>query len=119
MIGGDSPYPKDSLHDTPFRGVAPGANLISLRVIGANGTGNTSDVIAAIQWAIKNKSRYNIRLINLSLGHAVEESYRDDPLCAAVERAVHAGIVVVAAAGNRWKNAAGPSVLAGLSAPAN
>ena len=117
IIAGNSPYPQDSLHQAPFRGVAPGANLISLRVIGADGTGSTSDVIRAIHWAIKNKNRYNIRVINLSLGHAVEESYKDDPMCEAVERAVNAGIVVVAAAGNRGKDEAGNSVYGGIDSP--
>ena len=106
-IAGSSPYPADSTSQTPFRGVAPGANLISLRVIGADGTGKASDVIAAVQWVIQNRKRFNIRVINLSLGGPAEQSYRDDPMCEAVERAIHAGIVVVAAAGNRGKDAEG------------
>jgi serine protease AprX len=118
IIAGDSPYPQDSSYQTPFRGVAPGANLISLRVIGADGTGLVSDVIEAIEWAIRNRHRYNIRVINLSLGHPPEESYRDDPMCEAVERAIHAGIVVVAAAGNRGKDAEGRSVHVTIDSPA-
>ncbi len=58
----------------PFRGVAPGASLISLRVIGADGTGKASDVREAILWAIQNRRRFNIRVINLSLGGPVESS---------------------------------------------
>ena len=81
---------------------------ISLRVIGANGFGKASSVMDAIDWAIRNRKRFNIRVINLSLGGAAEESYRDDPMCKAVDAAVHAGIVVVAAAGNRGKDAKGP-----------
>ncbi len=46
------------------------------------------------------KNVYNIRVINLSLGRPVFESYTLDPLCQAVEAAWKAGIVVVAAAGN-------------------
>ena len=68
IIAGSSPYPQDSTWQTPFRGVAPGANLISLRVIGADGSGRASDVIEAIDWAIRNRKRFNIRVINLSLG---------------------------------------------------
>jgi serine protease AprX len=119
IAAGDSPYPQDSTFQMPFRGVAPGANLISLRVIGADGTGMSSSVIDAIDWAIRNRRRYNIRVINLSLGHAPEESYKFDPMCEAVERAVHAGIVVVAAAGNRGKNAAGQSIYGGIDSPGN
>ena len=117
IIAGSSPYPQDSTWQTPFRGVAPGANLISLRVIGADGTGKASDVIEAIHWAIKNRKRFNIRVINLSLGGPVEQSYNDDPMCEAVERAVHAGIVVVAAAGNRGKDDEGRSVYGLIESP--
>src|ERR1035437_2166696 len=66
----------------------------------ADGGGNESDVIDAIQTAISLKDQYNIRVINLSLGRPVFESYAVDPLCQAVEAAWNAGIVVVAAAGN-------------------
>ena len=116
-IAGSSPYPADSTYQTPFRGVAPRANLISLRVIGADGTGKASDVISAIQWVIQNRKRFNIRVINLSLGGPAEQSYRDDPMCEAVERAVHEGIVVVAAAGNRGNDDQGRSVYGLIESP--
>ena len=74
--------------------------LIDVRVLGATGVGYTSDVIAGIDWAIANRARYGIRVINLSLGHAVSEPSATDPLCQAVARAVQAGVVVVASAGN-------------------
>ena len=119
IAAGNSPYPQDSTFQTPFRGVAPGANLISLRVLGADGTGLSSSVIDAIDWAIRNRGRYNIRVINLSLGHPPDEPYTFDPMCEAVERAVHAGIVVVAAAGNRGKNAEGQSVYGTIDSPGN
>ena len=85
------------------RGVAPGANIISLKVLNAQGKGLAADVIQAIDWAVANRARYNIRVINMSLGGAVTQSYRDDPICQAVERAYRAGIVVVASAGNFGK----------------
>ena len=53
-----------------------------------------------IQWCVTNKAKYNIQVMNLSLGHPVGESYTTDPLCQAVEAAWKAGIVVVCAAGN-------------------
>ncbi len=83
-----------------FKGVAPNVSLINLRVLDQNGSGLEADVISAIQRAIDLKNVYNIRVINLSLGHPVYESYTLDPLCQAVEAAWKAGIVVVAAAGN-------------------
>lgn len=106
---------------TPFYtgGIAPGASLVNVRVLGADGTGLTSDVIDGIDWVIAHKSAYNIRVINLSLGHPVFESCSLDPLCQEVQKAVNAGIVVVAAAGNYGKNDAGQMVLGSIASPGN
>src|SRR3954452_9279470 len=70
-----------------YVGVAPNANLINLRVLSDQGSGTDSSVIAAIDRAIALKSQYNIRVLNLSLGRPVYESYTQDPLCPAGERA--------------------------------
>lgn len=69
-------------------------------MLDANGEGTDSQVIAAIDEAISLRTQYNIRIINLSLGRPVYESFVNDPLCQAVEQAWKAGIVVVVAAGN-------------------
>jgi serine protease AprX len=105
--------------DGGYPGVAPGAHIVSLRVLDASGSGYTSDVIAAIDWAVQNRARYNLRVINLSLGHPVFESYRDDPLCQAVERAAKAGLVVVASAGNFGKTPDGTPIVGGIVSPGN
>jgi serine protease AprX len=103
-----------------FQGVAPGVNLINLRALDKNGVGSDSTVIAAIQRAIQLKNRFNIRVINLSLGRPVYESYAADPLCQAVEAAWKAGIVVVVAAGNNGRdNSAGTSGYGSITAPGN
>ena len=100
-------------------GIAPGVKLINVRVLGANGTGLTSDVIAGIDWAINNRAKYNIRVINLSLGHPVFESSTTDPLCVEVQKAVDAGIVVVSSAGNSGKSVDGRMVLGSITSPGN
>ena len=87
-----------------FKGIAPNANIIDLRVLDANGMSSDSAVIAAIEQAVALKSQYNIRVINLSLGRPIFESCTRDPLCQAVEAAWKSGIVVVAAAGNLGRN---------------
>ena len=87
-----------------FRGVAPGAKLIDLRVLDANGMSTDSIVLAAIDKAISLQSHYNIRVINLSLGRPIYESYRMDPICNAIAAAWKKGIVVVVAAGNLGRN---------------
>ena len=100
-------------------GIAPGAQLVNVRVLGADGSGLTSDVIAGIDWVIAHKSTYNIRVVNLSLGHPVFESCSLDPLCQEVQKAVGAGLVVVASAGNYGKNDAGQMVLGSIASPGN
>ena len=95
-----------------FIGVAPQANLISLRVNDGNGGAPTSAIMNAIQWAVINRNTYNIRVINLSLQASVQESYHTSPIDAAVEYAWLKGLVVVVAAGNSGPNSA-------LYAPAN
>src|SRR5207253_1247149 len=100
--------------------IAPNANLINYRVLDANGAGTDSYVIAAIQQAINSRASYNIRIINLSLGRPVYETYTRDPLCQAVESAWKAGIVVVVAAGNEGRNnSAGTSGYATIMSPGN
>jgi serine protease AprX len=100
-------------------GIAPGASLVNVRVLGADGSGLTSDVIDGIEWVIANKAKYNIRVINLSLGHPVYTYCSDDPLCSEVKKAVDNGIVVVAAAGNYGTNANGQMVLGSIASPGN
>ena len=83
-----------------FIGIAPGARLLNIRVSGRDGSALASDVIAALQWAVDHKDEFGIRVINLSLTSSAIDSYRQDPLDAAVEQAWFHGIVVVTAAGN-------------------
>lgn len=103
-----------------FKGIAPNSNIINLRALDQTGSGTDSSVIAAIETAIRLKSTYNIRVINLSLGRQVFESYTLDPLCQAAEAAWNAGIVVVAAAGNQGRNnSAGTEGYGTIAAPGN
>jgi serine protease AprX len=100
IIAGNGSQSTGRTFTRTFKGLAPNANLIDLQVLDQNGQGTDSNVIAAIEMAITLKKTYNIRVINLSLGRPVYESYTLDPLCQAVEQAWKAGIVVVVAAGN-------------------
>jgi serine protease AprX len=106
LIGGNgSSSGTGNGYPATYAGVAPNVNIISLRVLDQNGSGTDSQVIAAIQQAIALKNTYNIRVINMSLGRPVFESYTLDPVDQAVEAAWQAGIVVVAAAGNNGRYA--------------
>lgn len=103
IIGGNGAA-SASGYSRQYTGIAPGVNIINLRVLDANGGGSDSEVIAAIDRAIDLKATYNIRIINLSLGRPVQESYTLDPICQAVEAAWNAGITVIVAAGNNGRS---------------
>ncbi|WP_347488623.1 S8 family peptidase [Desulfoscipio sp. XC116] len=86
--------------DGKFRGPAPGAGLVGLKVLDKYGAGSLSTVIEAVQWCRDNHVQYNIKVVNLSLGSSALQSYKEDPLCLAVEELWRSGVVVCAAAGN-------------------
>ena len=83
-----------------YVGIAPEADLISVKVSDEAGVATVLDVIYGLQFVVDHKAAYNIRVVNLSLESTAQESYKTDPLDAAVESAWFSGIVVVAAAGN-------------------
>ncbi|MEK6326132.1 MAG: S8 family peptidase [Actinomycetota bacterium] len=83
-----------------YAGAAPDADLIDVKVADEDGNATVMDVIDGLQFVVDHKSKYNIRVVNLSLKSTEPESYRTDPLDAAVEAAWNSGIVVVVAAGN-------------------
>ena len=99
--------------------IAPGAHLVVLKALDATGRGRISDIIAALDWVVANKAQHNIRVVNMSLGAGVFESYNADPLTLAAKRAVEAGIVVVAAAGNMGKALNGLPQYGAIPAPGN
>jgi serine protease AprX len=84
-----------------YVGAAPAANVLSVKIAGRDGSADVSKVLAAIQWVVSYSDRYNVRVLNLSLGTDSRQSYRLDPLNYAVEKAWRSGITVVVAASNR------------------
>ena len=88
-----------------YIGVAPEADLVSVKVSDDLGNATVLDVIYGLQWVVDFKSQYNIRVVNLSLESTTPSSYMTSPLDAAVESAWLKGLVVVAAAGNRGSDA--------------
>ncbi|MGE3959552.1 MAG: S8 family peptidase [Vicinamibacterales bacterium] len=100
-------------------GIAPEASLVSLKVLDADGKGTISRIIAALEWVADNAATHNIRVVNLSVGAAVTQSYWTDPLALAARRLTERGIIVVAAAGNLGQNADGETQYGGILAPGN
>lgn len=106
--------------DGLYAGIAPDVDIVPLRVLGNDCSGNTSDVIDALEWIARNHQTYKIKVVNISLGHAVLESIFTDPLVQAVERLSRKGIAVVTAAGNRGINpATGRPGFGGVGVPCN
>lgn len=91
LIAGGGAYP----------GMDPNAKLVSIKIAGRSGAADTSQLLAAIQYAVSFKDALNIKVLNLSLGTDSNHDSRKDPLNRAVERAWQAGITVVVAASNR------------------
>lgn len=104
IIGGNSWYSANLAVRGKYIGIAPEANLISVKVAGDNGMSYLSDVVRGIEWVIANRQIYNIRVMNLSLISSVAESARTSILAAAVERVWFNGIFVTVAAGNSGPN---------------
>ena len=100
-------------------GIAPKASIISLKVLDANGQGTIGNIIAALNWVVANRQTYNIRVVNMSVGASIKESYLTDPLTLATKRVTDLGITVVTAAGNRGTNALGLKQYGGIMAPGN
>jgi serine protease AprX len=102
-----------------YEGIAPAANLINLRVLDAQGRGTTSALLNALDWVMTNRTRYNIRVVNMSLGSLAVDSYINDPVCRAVRRLVDAGVVCVVAAGNNGKDNNGQKIYGLIHSPGN
>ena len=100
-------------------GAAPGATLVSLKVLDANGQGTIGNIIAALDWVLANHVQYNIGVVNLSVGATITESYWTDPLTLAAKAVVDAGVTVVSAAGNLGLDASGHPQYGGIVSPGN
>jgi serine protease AprX len=89
-----------------YKGIAPECNFIGVKVLDHRGDGNISDVLAGLQWVIDNRKKYNIRIVNISVGTSSKDSLDENSLLVQGVNAVwDNGIVVVVAAGN---NGPGP-----------
>lgn len=81
-----------------LKGIAPNVNIVSVKVLDKYGRGSSADLLGGLQWVYENKDKYNIKIVNLSVGTGAGEMF--DPLVSAVETLWDEGIVVATAAGN-------------------
>jgi serine protease AprX len=70
-----------------FNGIAPGADLVSIRALDENGAGRYIDVIRGIGWAVEHRSQYGIRVLSLAFSAVPQSRYWDDPVNQAAMRA--------------------------------
>lgn len=84
-----------------YIGIAPNCNFIIVKVLDHRGDGNISDVLAGLQWIIDNRIKYNIRVVNISVGTSAKDTLDENSLLVQGVNAVwDSGIIVVVAAGN-------------------
>jgi serine protease AprX len=96
IVGGDGSL----ISDKRYAGVAPLVNLAEVKIGDDAGNATLGDLMAGLQWVDDNRTAYNIRVVNLSVTSSVAQSYKVDPLDAAVELLWFHGVVVVVSAGN-------------------
>ena len=105
------------LSDGLYRGIAPDSKLVLVK-IGRTGRISEEQIQTGLEWVLKNREKYNIRIVNISAGGDSEKSYLDSSLCQSVERATKEGLVVVCAVGNAGL-APGHPVLPPASSPSS
>jgi len=87
-----------------YIGIAPESNILGIKALNGQGSGNLSTIIAAISYAVETKEKYNTKVLNLSFGTPANNDCNKDPLCRACREAEKKGLIVVAAAGNSGPN---------------
>lgn len=100
IIAHSGPTVREGKTTGSFKGVAPDANLVAVKILDRAGQAQLLDIVRAIQWVVDNREKYAIRVLNLSFSQQPRWYYWEDPVNQAVMRAWDAGIVVIVAAGN-------------------
>lgn len=100
--------------DEEYLGIAPGCNLVVLKILDKNGNAPISTFVHALRWLHKNHRTYNIRIVNISIGTNLESNHFDTNLLVQeVDALWQDGLIVIASAGNN-----GPSP-GSISSPGN
>ena len=87
--------------DGRYQGMAPGCNLVAVKVLDKKGNGYASDVLTGLAWILERKDALGIRIVNISVGSGGKKGMTENSaLVRGVNEAWDAGLVVVGAAGN-------------------
>lgn len=96
IIGGSG-----AASDGRYGGIAPECGLVSIKVLDQRGNGFASDVLSGLSWIHSHKDKYNIRIVNISVGSFTRKGMTENSaLVRGVNAAWDDGLVVVVAAGN-------------------
>ncbi|MBX7220254.1 MAG: S8 family serine peptidase [Blastocatellia bacterium] len=85
--------------DGTYRGIASNADVVLVKV-SEKGRITEPNIERGLRWVIENREKYNIRIVNISLGGDADVSYKENIVDLAAEEAVKLGLVIVVAAGN-------------------
>lgn len=91
-----------------YAGIASDANLVLVKVSDPDGGVHEPDIIRGMRWVLANHKKYNVDIVNISVGGDESGPRPDSELNTLVDAAVDAGLVVVAAAGNAGEAALCP-----------
>ena len=109
FVGGQKNAYDDNGHGTHVAGIicgrqmgmAPESKIIVLKVLDKEGNGGTFSCMKAFRWILQNQEKYNIRIVNLSMGMDMGADERNkERILRTVELSWDRGLVIVAAAGN-------------------
>jgi len=101
--GEEDPTETDGQDNNMYVGVAPGANLIGVKVLDDSGSGSFDEVMAGMEWCIDNRGKFNIRAATMSLGGvwiAELTQSEEEQLSTLANTMIHEGIALTIAAGN-------------------
>lgn len=88
-----------SLSNGFYRGLAPESDVVLVK-LARTGRIRDEDILAGLEWVLKNREKFGIRIVNISAGGDDEQNYLHDPLSQAVEHCSAQGIAVICAVGN-------------------
>ncbi|MCA1625578.1 MAG: S8 family serine peptidase [Acidobacteria bacterium] len=82
-----------------YRGIAPQANVVLVK-LARTGRITEQNIQDGLEWILENRTKFNIKIVNISAGGDFEQSYLHDSLSQLVEECVAKGLTIVCAVGN-------------------
>lgn len=88
-----------SLSNGFYRGIAPQANVVLVK-LARTGRITEQNIQDGLEWVLENRTKYAIKIVNISAGGDFEQSFLHDSLSSTVEACVRKGLIIVCAVGN-------------------